>query len=210
MCRSVSADRGGLPAGSVRAGQAFFRVLALARQFAPLPCKLCKVSAHSVATGHCGHVLAIPSPLKVVLCLGAHAERLSAAASAPGSQRLPPRRRSIAPIEQGSATTRRRGAIKAGSVISRTERWDAEDICHGPSARASGRARTQRGRASQNPPSRDRHHIRLRRPPLSLRRSGCGTHLRIDASTTSAVRDRITPRRPTCNRKHSASPSPLP
>src|SRR5262245_55589202 len=52
---------------SVRVRQAFFKVPALARQFAPLPCKLCKVRAHLVATGHCGHVLAVPSALKIVL-----------------------------------------------------------------------------------------------------------------------------------------------
>src|SRR5262245_48568190 len=81
MCRSVSPDRGSLPAGSARVGPAFFKVLALARQFTPLPCKLRKVGAHLVAsfvaTGHCGHVFAIPSARKIVLYLGTHAERLS-------------------------------------------------------------------------------------------------------------------------------------
>src|SRR5262245_13558395 len=62
---------------SVRVGQAFLEVLALARQFAPLPCKLGKVGADLVAAGHCGHVLAIPSARKIVLYLGAHAGRLS-------------------------------------------------------------------------------------------------------------------------------------
>jgi hypothetical protein len=36
----------------------------------------------------------------------------------------------------GLRNEQRRGAIKAGSLIWRTQRWDEEDICHGPSARA--------------------------------------------------------------------------
>src|SRR5262249_44641743 len=75
---SPSRPRGSPPA-------AFLKVFALARQLAPLPCQLRKVRAHPVAASHCGHVLAIPSPLEEVFRLGAHAQRLSPPPTAPSN-----------------------------------------------------------------------------------------------------------------------------
>src|SRR5262249_44891019 len=65
---------------------AFLKIFALARQLAPLPCQLRKVRAHTVAISHCGHLLAIPSPLEVVLRLGAHAQCLSPPPTAPSNE----------------------------------------------------------------------------------------------------------------------------
>ena len=54
-------------------GWPFFNILALARQFAPLPSKLGKLGAHWCVSGHCGHLVAISRTLEVVLYFGVHA-----------------------------------------------------------------------------------------------------------------------------------------